>query len=247
MNLRTGIGEKAVDHKVKISFTVITIIIGFMFAIQFQTVKKPKERDTRDIWELRDALLKEQKLHSTLLNEVRSNEERLEKYKTKMKDSKENTLKETLQQLKAEAGQTDVTGPGVQISIVPVREAELIGEEIYSVSPDLLKRLINELNMYGAKNISINNERIINTTVIRDINGVTKVNGHSLNKFPVEINIITQDFHTVQKLYNQMQFSPTIDEFFVDNLKVSISKPRKVIRVPAFDDPINLGYLQSAN
>jgi len=217
-----------------------------MLAIQFQTIKTPKARDTRDIWELRDALIKEQKLHSTLLNEIRSNEDKLEKYQTKIKDSKETALKETLQELKTEAGQTDVTGPGVVISIAPVKEAELMGEQIYSVSPDLLKRLINELNMYGAKDISVNSERIINTTVIRDINGITKVNGHSLNKFPVEVKLITQDFHSVEKLYNQMQFSATIDEFFVDNLKVSLSKPKKVIQVPAYDDPITIRDLQSA-
>ncbi|KQL54715.1 NgoFVII family restriction endonuclease [Heyndrickxia shackletonii] len=234
------------NQKVKMSFTIITVIIGFMLATQFETVKKPKERDTRDIWELRDALLKEQKLHSTLLTEIRSNDERLEKYKTKMKDSKETALNETLQELKEEAGETNVMGSGVQITIVPVKEAELMGEEIDTVSPDLLKRLLNELNMYGAKNISINNERIINTTVIRDINGTTKVNGHSLNKFPVTLNIITQDFHSAQKLFNQMQFSSTIDEFFVDNLKVSISKPKKVIHVSAFDDPIIIRYMQSA-
>jgi uncharacterized protein YlxW (UPF0749 family) len=224
---------------------MITIIIGFMLAIQFQTVKKPKVRDTRDVWELRDALLKEQKLQSTLLVEIRSNEERIEKYETKKKDSKEAALKETLLQLKAEAGQTNVTGPGIIITIKPLEEAELMGEDDYTVSPDLLKRLLNELNMYGAKNISIDNQRIINTTVIRDINGITKINGHSLNKFPVELKIMNQDFDSSKKLFNQIQFSPTIDEFFVDNLKVSISKPKEVMSVPAFDDTIKIRYMQS--
>nr|WP_249310303.1 DUF881 domain-containing protein [Bacillus sp. FJAT-49736] len=218
-----------------------------MLAIQFQAVKMPKERDTRDIWELRDALLKEQKLHSTLLDEIRMNEEQLEKYETKMKDSKEAALKETLQQLKSEAGQTDIDGPGLQLSIEPLKEAQLMGEVIYAVSPDLLKRLVNELNMYGAKNISINNERMINTTVIRDINGATKVNGRSLNKYPIVIRVITEDYHAAEKLFNQIQFSPTIDEFFVDNLKVRVLKPRKDIHIPAFDDPIIIRYLQPAS
>ena len=34
--------------KKKISMTVITLIIGFMTAIQFQTVNEPIVRDTRD-------------------------------------------------------------------------------------------------------------------------------------------------------------------------------------------------------
>lgn len=224
--------------KFKISMTVITIIIGFMLAIQFQTVKKPKERDTRDMWELREDLVKEQELQSKLLEEIRSNEERISKYETKIKESKEQALKETLDELKKEAGQTEVKGPGIVMKISPFDEAILIGQKIVNVSPVLLKRLVNELNMYGAKNISIDGERIINTTVIRDINGDTKINGHSIKKFPVEINIITEDMETANKLYNRIQVSPALDEFIVDNLKVSISNPRKTVIVPAYNDSV---------
>ena len=49
-------------HKKNISFIVIAAVVGFMIAIQFQTVKKPVERDTRDVWQLREALLKEKEL-----------------------------------------------------------------------------------------------------------------------------------------------------------------------------------------
>ena len=51
------------------------------------------------------------------------------------------------------------------------------------VSPELLKRLLNELNMYDAKYVSIDGQRIINTTVIRDINNETKIDGHTLQEF----------------------------------------------------------------
>ena len=60
--------KKVDKHKKNISFIVISAVIGFMIAIQFQTVKKPVERDTRDIWQLREALLKEKELQSSLLN-----------------------------------------------------------------------------------------------------------------------------------------------------------------------------------
>ncbi len=84
-----------------------------MIAIQFQTVKKPIERDTRDIWQLREALLKEKELQSNLLTEIRSNEEKLAAYESKRKQSKEQALRDTLQELKTEAGLTDITGPGI--------------------------------------------------------------------------------------------------------------------------------------
>ena len=87
-------------HKKNISFIAISAVIGFMIAIQFQTVKKPVERDTRDLWQLREALLQEKELQSELLSEIRSNEEKLLAYESKQKQSKEQALVDTIQELK---------------------------------------------------------------------------------------------------------------------------------------------------
>ena len=48
-------------------FTVVLLMVGFMVAVQYNTVKKPEERDTRDIWAIRKNLAAEKKLHSELL------------------------------------------------------------------------------------------------------------------------------------------------------------------------------------
>src|SRR5690606_41277358 len=63
------------------------------------------------------------------------------------------------------------TGPGIKLTVRPINQALIPGDSPQTVSPITLKRLINELNMYGAKHISIDGERLVNTTVIRDING----------------------------------------------------------------------------
>lgn len=97
----------------KFSFTFITVVIGFMIAIQFQTVKEPAVRDTRDTWELRADILKEKELQLKLLREISSNEEKIVQYETKRKQSKEQVLRETLEELKMEAGLSEVTGPGI--------------------------------------------------------------------------------------------------------------------------------------
>ncbi|WP_311283392.1 hypothetical protein [Rossellomorea marisflavi] len=93
--------------RLKVSFTVVTVIIGFMLAIQFQTVQEPVIRDTRDVWELREALLKEKELNSNLNTEMRSVEGKLEQYKAQQESSPEEALKQTLEELKAEAGLTE--------------------------------------------------------------------------------------------------------------------------------------------
>ncbi|MDP4168973.1 MAG: DUF881 domain-containing protein [Bacillota bacterium] len=222
------------------SFTIVAAIIGFMIAIQFQTVKKPVVRDTRDIWQLREDLLKEKELESNLLREIRSNEEKLSAYDSKRKLSKEETLKETLNELKVEAGLTEISGPGIILKIEPVYEAMKPGETVSTVAPELLKRLLNELNMYEAKYVSIDGQRIINTTVIRDINKDTKIDGHTVSTLPVEVRVVVDNMNTAQKLYNRMQVSKSVEEFFIDNLRLTVSQPKAVIQIPAYENPIHI-------
>ena len=232
--------------KLYLSFTLIAVVIGFMMAIQFQTVKKPVERDTRDIWQLRDALLKEKELESNLLSEISSNDQKLAAYESKQKQSKEQALKDTLQELKEEAGLSDITGPGITLKIEPVYEEVELGQPVTKVvSPELLKRLLNELNMYEAKYVSIDGQRIINTTVIRDINSETKIDGHSLKSLPIEVKVGVDDMKTAEKLYNRMQVSKAVEEFFIENLRLTVSQPSSAVTVPAYADPIRIHYMDA--
>lgn len=211
-----------------------------MVAIQFQTVKEPVIRDTRDTWELREDVLKEQELQLKLIREVRSNEKKISQYESELKQSKEQVLRETLDELKAEAGLTEVEGYGIILKVEPALEELLLGNVPTNVSPDLLKRLVNELNMYNAMHISIDNQRVINTTVIRDINNETKIDGYSLNRMPFEIKVIAENEKAADKLYNRMQVSKSVDEFFVDNLKVTVMKPEGMIKIPAYENTIRI-------
>ena len=232
------------DNKLKISFTIITIIIGFMIAIQFQTVKEPVVRDTRDIWELRNALLKEKEVNSNLYAEMRAVEAKLEQYKTEQQSSPERALKQTLEELKTEAGLTEKTGPGVILTIEPAMEEILLGEKVQNISPELLERLVNELNRYDAMDISIDGHRLINTSVIRDINGETKVDGYSIEKIPFEVRVLTKDLDSAKGLYNRMQVSQSVEDFFIDNLRVSISKPLENVLVPPYEDTIRFRLME---
>jgi uncharacterized protein YlxW (UPF0749 family) len=232
-----------VDKK-KLSFTVITAVIGFMIAIQFQTLNEPIVRDTRDTWELREDLLRQNELQLKLMREVRSNEEKIAKYETQRKQSKEQVLRETLDELKQEAGLTDVKGYGIVLSIEPAFEELLLGKKAETVSPDLLKRLINELNMYEAMHISIDGHRVINTTVIRDINGETKIDGHPIKTLPIEVKVIAENKKIAEKLYNRMQVSQSADDFFIDNLRVKVKMPENMITILAYDDPIRIRNME---
>lgn len=226
------------------TMTIVTLIIGFMIAVQFQTIKEPEVRDTRDSWELREDLLKEKEIELKLLSEIRSTNQKLQEYQNQNSQSKEQILMETIDELKQEIGLTEATGNGITISIEPVDTTVLIGEEPPSISADLLKRLINELNRYGAKELSINDQRYINTSVIREINGETKINGYPLDKFPIKIIALAPDKESAEKLYNRMKVSKSADEFFLYNMLLNINKPQEELTIPAYDDAIRIRYME---
>ncbi len=228
---------KKSNWKKGLSFTLLTTIFGLMLAIQFQTIKEPIVRDTRDMWELRDDLKEEQQLQVKLLSEIRKYDEIIETYKLEENENPEAALKETLNVLKEEAGLTEVEGPGVIITIDRLFSEDILGMKLDNISPDLLKRLINELNSYDAEEISIQGRRLINSSVIRDINGQTKMDNYSLNTYPIEIKVISEN---AEKLYNRMNASTTDEDFAIDNLKLTISEPIDSITIPAYDDTIRV-------
>jgi uncharacterized protein YlxW (UPF0749 family) len=238
--------KKVDKHNKNFSFIAISAVIGFMIAIQFQSIKEPVERDTRDLWQLREALLQEKELQSELISEIRSIEEKLLAYESKQKQSKEQALRDTIEELEIEAGLSEMLVPGVTLKISPILEEIQIGASVSkAVSPELLKRLLNELNMYDAKYISVDGQRIINTTVIRDINNETKIDGHALSSLPIEVKVGVDNIATAEKLYNRIKASKATEEFFTENLKLTISEPNPEVTIPAYDNPIRIRYLES--
>lgn len=231
-------------RKQGISFSIITLIFGLMLAIQFRTIQEPIERDTRDMWQLREDLKREQQLQVNLLSEIRKYDELINTYKKKEDQSPETALKGTLDNLKSEAGLTDITGPGIIITIDQLFDDALLGTEVATISPELLRRLINELNSYGADYISVNDHRVIHTTVIRDINGEAKLDNFSLKDLPITVKVISDN---TDKLYSRMNASTTDEDFAIDNLSLSISDSIENITIYAYEDSIRVKNMKPLN
>ncbi|NME05242.1 DUF881 domain-containing protein [Psychrobacillus sp. BL-248-WT-3] len=229
---------------VYIRFTIILLIVGFMIAIQYNTVKQPETRDTRDVWEIRQELATETQLHSELLSEVRLLEETVGKYDNMVNESPEIALNETVKQLKQDIGIADFKGPGLTITIEPSLESMMVGEQIEEISPDLLIRLINEINRFKAEAVEVDGKRIVYSSAIRDVNGRTTVNNLTIKKAPFTIKIGTLILEDAKKMYNQLQASPIGDNFYIDNLRLTIGEPEDEVTIQAFDQSVNMEFLQ---
>lgn len=213
------------------NITIISFIIGFMLAVQYNTVQNPTERNTVDIWEIRQQLSAEQERQSELLTAISSLSETVNKYEDAEFNNPEMLLQETVDNLKASAGILPISGPGVTLTIEPSLELMSFGYEIKPISPQLLIRLINDLYRYNAQAIEIDNKRVFFNSAIREINGKTTINSEPIEETNIEINVITATNEQAEKLKNHLLASSFPDEFYIDNLELTIHEAEQNIRI----------------
>jgi uncharacterized protein YlxW (UPF0749 family) len=229
--------------KTTIHITVISFIIGFMLAVQYNTVQSPEKVESTDIWEIRQNLSDEKTRHSELLTQIRQAQETVRQYEDEELDNPEAILVQTVDQLKAAAGLQEVSGPGLVLNIDPSEELIEFGYTVEEISPQLLIRLVNEIYRYKGHYVEIGGQRLVHSSAIRDINGKTTVNGIPIGKANVEIKVLTETEEEAAKLYNYLLASSFMDEFFIDNMLLTVEEPQSSITVDATDMEIRSTYL----
>ena len=107
--------------------------------------------------------------------------------------------------------------------------------------------MVNELNMYGAQAISIAGKRVVQSTVIREIQGATRIDGFPLRNYPVEIKVLAATLQDAGKIYNSLQISSLRDDFFVDRINMKIGEPEVEVTIPPYDGTIKIDVMESSD
>lgn len=222
--------------------SIVCLFAGFMVAIQFQSSNRPSEvRDTRDEWEVREALVKQQERQQELLQKISDADETIEKYDEQSSKQKLETLKRSIEKLEAKVGLTEKKGRGVLIEISPIFLENVEGGQFYpQMSPQLLSRLLNELNTFGADEIAIGNERITSISPVRDVNGSTYVNNRPFPPLPVKIKVLSDQ---PKKLRDYINASQSKEIFSIENLDLQPEIKQELV-LPKYDDPLHLEILE---
>lgn len=221
-----------------IIFACVTIIIGFMVAIQFQSVSETETRDGRNMAELRHGLIAEKEKQQELNVELERQLEIL--HQLEQTEDVEEVMADVIVELQEQAGLTEVSGPGVVIEIGVVFDENYSGGAIRSVPPYLLRLLVNELNIQGATHIAIDNQRYVSTTAIREANGRTLVNGSWLSHFPMEVKVMTDD---PESIHHAIMSSQSRELFSYENLSLT-SFPSNNVSLPAYDKNYRVRFME---
>ena len=160
----------------------------------------------------------------------------LQEYKNKEKSDNETSalLQKELEQINIELGKTNVEGEGITITLKETQNNDT------AITADDLLVIVNALKLAGAEAISINEERIINTTDIVEINNsFIKVNGQRILA-PYVIKAIGPQTYLESSLLGSGGY---VDELKSNGYEVSIEKSSKV-NINKYEDEIKVKYMQ---
>ncbi len=111
------------------------------------------------------------------IKKLREDKKRLEDTIAKGNDGRE-LLNTSLQESRLYAGLTEVTGPGVVITLQDSKKQPMLGvnPDQYLIHDRDIIEVINELRSAGAEAISVGSQRVVATTAVRCVGPVAMVN-----------------------------------------------------------------------
>src|SRR6056297_4034481 len=232
----------------KIFLTIISIILGLIFALQYQVVKSESGEiiTTKKASELAYELRKVENERENLILELEEIEKELREYEQSVSIENDyiKNLNEELNKYKIMAGIIDVEGEGVVLTIDnPSAQAQFddyTNNIIYKYEYLLL--IISNLNAAGAEAISINGQRYTSYTEIVPVGSHLNINGVSFVP-PFEIKVIGNK-QTLQSVINFK--GGVVWEMEKLNYKIDIELKDK-IEIERYMKPINFRYAEPIN
>lgn len=161
-----------------ITISIMALILSCVMFAQFRIVEETElaQIEIMREEELRKAISEWKEKYEKTAEKLLDTSEKIKEYENKQKSNKETKelVKKELSEAKEIFGLTNVEGDGVIITLTDTDEMAYTGND--------LLYLVNELRAAGAKAVSINDERIVNTSDIADISSrYIKVNSNKIS------------------------------------------------------------------
>lgn len=211
-----------------VALTLVCILLGTILAWQFRSINANQKLvglENKRLEEYQTELLQEKKAREDLENR---NRELLE-LNAKFEDAKFNvdklseTIKDQLKTARILAGLVDVKGRGIVVTLNNKGQ-------VYVDDTNLLD-LVNELRASDARAISVNEERIVSMSEIREAGKFIMVNGKRLSAPYIIKAIGDQD-----KLISSIKMTGGMLEKLQDMINISIEKADNITIPKVRDD-----------
>ena len=234
---------------------VISIVLGLMcfaltlgICIQIKTVKESNSTVSQNYEEnnLRAEVLKYKERYDNRIKEIENLDKELEK-QIDQATEKNSSLEEAQNQIQEGnkiIGTTDVTGPGV---IITLSDSKLDPTTVLNPSDLLLHdidvlSIINELKNTGAEAISINDQRVVSTTSIQCGGAIININGERVGSpFTIKAIGLPENLANLDRPQGYL-------DILRDKYQIGAElKKSNNISIPKYSGVINFKYAKSVD
>ncbi|HYE82683.1 MAG TPA: DUF881 domain-containing protein [Clostridia bacterium] len=228
--------------KIQFAIALVCIVLGLMVSIQFRTVKQGvgpvSEYRAREL----AAQLKNSREENAKLQNVKK------EYESKIKEFEDaasqgsvsaKILKQELDQARILAGIEDVEGPGITVLVDDLKFSEKVNYPLISYS--MLLELLNELNAAGAEAVSINEQRIISTSEIRQVGGI-HININTVSYAPPFVFKAIGDPKTLEAALRLRE--GIVERFESTGIAVTITQ-EQLVKIPKYNGVIERKYAKT--
>lgn len=222
-----------------VTIGLICFVLTYVMFMQFRTIEETNitEIESMTTAELREKSVAWKERYEETYAKLQENKEILEEYKKRRESNIEASelLEKELLQAKMIAGETDVRGNGIVVTITDNADTEKI------IARDLVL-LVNELRLAGAEAISINDQRIINMSDIVDINIDDGAHYIFVNKEKRLVSPYVIKAIGDQKYLESALTTKTVG--FIDQYSMNATlEKQNNIRIPKYSEEIKIKYV----
>ena len=215
-----------------ITIGLVCFLLVMIIFMQFKVIQESQETniDTMQETELRQELASWKTKYEETKEKYDETANTLDTYRKESTsdEEKKETLEKELESLEMALGKTDVEGEGVIITLSEKDDNELSdGEKKEPISAMDLVYIVNYLKDAGAEAISINDERIVNTTDIvdLDVNGPIKINSKYIRTNEYKIKAIGNSSYLESSIFGKSGYAEQLD---ASGIKAKIERNNKV-------------------
>jgi len=174
--------KRKYDWAFIITLSIICLILGLMFTMQFRTIKKDKalteQTRTTDIQAKYTELKKD---YEDALLQIEEKDKTIKEYRESASGENAELIKKELDNALMSAGLTEVTGSGIIVTLDDSKLEEnsdfYVDQNDYLVHDEDILLVVNELRGAGAEAISINEKRLLDRSEIRCAGNNILING----------------------------------------------------------------------
>lgn len=217
----------------------VTVVLGFLISFSYQfTNGNTREIAAGKEWqrefEYREKLIRLEETTRRLQQELGEKQQKVREVEANLAQQEKSfkTLLEDAEKLRMFAGEVEVKGPGLEVTLSDASYVKL-GDNAndYIVHEGHVQKVIKELLTAGAKAIAVNGQRLVQNSYIICTGPVINVDGNEYSA-PFVISAIGDP----EVLYSAMTILQGVrDQLVMENIEVKIEKKNELIFQPYFE------------